>query len=87
MLKYYQNAGAKVVFDLTGHLPHIKGVGHCETLTHMDGRSSLVILPKMNISRSRTRFPNIQWPPGLHRKNGLGVKTIEERASELVCLQ
>jgi len=79
VLKYYQNAGAKVVFDLTGHLPHLKGVGHCETLTHPDGRSTRVILPKMNISRSRTRFTNIKWPPELHRKNGLGLKTIEER--------
>lgn len=80
VLKYYQNAGAKVVFDLTGHLPHIKGLGHFDTLNTHDGRSTYVILPKMTTNRSRTRFPNVNWPVELQRSNGLGLKTREESA-------
>jgi len=79
ILKFYQNAGAKVVFDLTGHLPYIKGVGHYETLTHSDGKKTFMILPKMGFNRTRTRFPNKQWPSKeLRKKNGLGFKTLEE---------
>jgi len=80
LLKFYQNAGSKVVFNLTGHLPYIKGVGHYETLNHSDDKRTFVILPKMHYNnRSKTRFVNIQWPPDKYKKNALGLQSVEER--------
>lgn len=84
LIKFYQNAGSKVSFDLTGHLPYIKGLGPYETLTHADGRKTFVILPKMQFNnRSRTRFTNIEMPAGTPRdikRKVLGKMSLEESA-------
>ena len=75
----YRNAGSKIVFDLTGHLPYLKGVGPYETLDHADGASTLLILPKMQTNiKLKTRFPNLKWSPSDFKRNALGQMTWKE---------
>jgi len=81
LIEYYQFAGSKIEFNLTGHMSYKKGVGPQETLVHSDGRVSKVVIPKMHYnSKCKTRFPNLKWTVQDYKKRALGILPWKERS-------
>ena len=79
LLLDYQQIGAKVVFNLTGHLPYMQNIGPVETLEHADGRTSKIILPQMPYKyKSKTRFVNLPWPEEEYKRKALGILPAKE---------
>ena len=58
--KFYQIYGSHVDFNLTGHLPYLKGCGPYEKIIDKDSKKTrYLILPKMQVNLNRpTRFVN-----------------------------
>jgi len=60
-------------------LNYARNVGNFIVLPRRQGGVRLLVLPKMQLSKSHTRFENLNWSPELLKSNKLGLRSKEEK--------
>ena len=75
--------GAEFTFNFTNGLPYAAGVGPYMVLPTRGGGQRCLVLPKMHLSRQRTRWPNRDWTGPNAKLNKLGLKSKELRQGVL----